>query len=115
MLKGYLKMLFGIFLLLAVLSLLISDAPPRVHAMNIAAFCLSFVVPGLLAVKYRPAIQAGIWLAGGVLGLFVWDIGISFVIVKHDPFMGWYLVYPLGLIGLLCLQLAAKYISRWYG
>jgi len=38
-------------------------------------------------------------------------VGETLVIVKRELFMGWYILYPVGLTGLILLQLAVKYIS----
>ncbi len=82
--------------------------------MDIAAFFFAFVVPGLLGSYVgRKSLKkiVMVWLLGGLIGLFLWDVGSTLVIVKRELFMGWYILYPLGLMGLILLQLAVKYIS----
>lgn len=113
--KEYIKTIIGVFALLSMLSLLIWNGPPlRVHAVDIAAFFLAFVVPGLLGSyvgcnSFKKVVM--VWLLGGLIGLFLWDAGSALVIVKRELFMGWYILYPLGLMGLILLQLTVKYIS----
>jgi len=110
--KKYIRTIIGIFVLLSVLSLLIwNGAPLRVHAVDIAAFFVAFVAPGLLAFNLGRKKQVVIWLVGGTIGLFLWNLGSAFVIVKRELFRGWLFLYPLGLIGLVLLQSVVKYIS----
>ena len=82
--------------------------------MDIVAFFFAFVVPGVLgSYMGRKSRKKGVmvWLLGGVIGLFLWDAGSALVIAKRELFMGWYILYPLGLMALILLQLAVKYIS----
>jgi hypothetical protein len=110
--KKYIRTTIGVFVLLSILSLLIWNGPPlRVHAVDITAFFFAFVVPGLLALYTGPKKEVIVWLLGGAVGIFLWDAGSALVMLKRELFMGWYVLYPLGLIGLVLLQLAVKYIS----
>ena len=109
--KEYLLTIIAVFVFLSMISLLISGAPVRVHLVDIAAFFLAFVVTGLLAFHFGRKNQVLVWLIGGGIGLFLWDVGSAFVIVKRELFMGWFFLYPLGLIGLVLLQVTVKYIS----
>ena len=109
--REYLYILITCFVCLCVASLFISGASMMVHVVNVATFSLAFVVPGLVASRLSFPRQFVTWLIGGAIGLFLWDIGVSLVIVKYDFFSGWYYLYPLGLTTLICLQLAVKYIS----
>lgn len=54
-----------------------------------------------------------IWLVAGLLGLFSWDVVSSLVIVKAEIFMGWYILYPVGLLGILCLQIMARAAGKF--
>ena len=74
---------FTIFLLISVVSVLISGAPIRVHAVNIFALFIAFIVPSLAAVKFNKYV---IWLCGAVLGIIVFDIGSAYVISKRELF-----------------------------
>lgn len=82
------------------------------HAVNIAAFFIAFVVPGVLAFNLGLKKQLTIWLVGGTVGLLLWDIGSTYVIVKSELFMGWPILYPFGLMGLWVLQITVKYIDK---
>ena len=114
--KKHILAVINIFLILSGLSLLFwSGAPVRVHAVDITAFFIAFVIPGLLAFNLSPKKQLAIWFVGGVVGLFLWDVGSAYVIVKRELFMGWPILYPLGLLGLLILQITVKYIDRKTG
>lgn len=102
---------FTIFLFISVVSILISGAPLRVHAVNILALFIAFIVPSLAAVKFNKINKYVIWLCGAMLGIIVFDIGSSYVISKRELFMGWYILYPVGLIVLLLLQFITNYAS----
>ena len=85
-----------------------SGAPARVHAVDISALFIAFVVPGLI-VKNKKKLY--IWLFGAVIGLLYWDVLSASVIVKREILMGWYIVYPVGAIAILLLQFITKYIN----
>lgn len=53
-----------------------------------------------------------IWLAGAIVGLLLWDIMSSFVIVKRELFYGWFIIYPVGLLALYLLQLLTKFSEK---
>ena len=100
-----------IFILLSLISLVISGAPLRVHAVDISALFIAFVLPGLFTNKKENKKQIYIWLFGGVVGLLYWDALSALVIGKREIFMGWYIVYPVGILAILLLQLLVKYIN----
>jgi len=97
------------FLVLSLGSLFLSGAPAKVHAVNITCFFVAFVLGTVIAEK-RPINLPSyvIWLVAGLLGLFSWDVVSSLVIVKAEIFVGWYILYPVGLLGILCLQIMAR-------
>ena len=103
--------ILGIFLILSAISIAISGAPIRVHAVDIAALFVAFAAPGLTALNKETKTQLYIWLLGAVIGLFVWDVLSACVIVKREIFIGWYIIYPIGMLGLVLLQVAIKYIN----
>ena len=109
---GHTSITVIVFLLLSLAYVLTSGAPLRVHSVDIVAFAISFVVPGIVAQKQQTVNPLVIWFAGGIFGIFFWDIGSAYVIVKRELFMGWSIVYPTGVVGLLLLQLLVKYISK---
>jgi hypothetical protein len=88
-----------------------SGAPLRVHAVDIFALFIAFVIPGLIANNKEVKKQYLVWLFGGVFGLLFWDVLSSYVIVKREIFMGWYIIYPVGLSAFLILHLLVKYIN----
>lgn len=106
---------FVIFLALSTASVLMSGAPAKVHLVSIASFFLAYFVGAYIA-------ESGlidkpkwlIWIAAGFVGLLGFDIFSSLVIVKRDFLMGWYVIYPGGLLGLLVLQLFAKWVAIPY-
>ncbi|MEX1215548.1 hypothetical protein [Saccharospirillum sp.] len=104
---------FTLFVVLSVLSLVVSGAPLRVNAVNIGCFFVAFVVGTVLAERRSVGLPGYvIWLLLGAVGLLLWDLLSALVIVKAEVFMGWYIIYPLGLVGLMALQLLAVAISR---
>ncbi|AWF82283.1 hypothetical protein BTJ40_16420 [Microbulbifer sp. A4B17] len=105
---------FLFFVVLSLGSLFLSDAPAKVHAVNIACFFVAFFLGTVVAEK-RPSDLPTyiIWLVAGLLGLFAWDVVSSLVIVKAGVFMGWYIIYPVGLLGILCLQIMARAASKF--
>jgi hypothetical protein len=114
--KEHIRTIIGIFLFLSLLSLLFwSGAPLRVHAVDITAFFIAFVIPGILGFNLSLKKQLVIWFVGGIIGPFLWDVGSSYVVEKRELFMGWTILYPLGLIGLCLLQIAVKWIERKTG
>jgi hypothetical protein len=104
---------FTIFAVLSALSVALSGAPAKVHVVNIGCFFVAFVV-GTVMAERRAGNLIGyiIWVLLGAVGLLLWDILSSFVVVKAEIFMGWYVLYPLGLVGLLALQLLALATSK---
>lgn len=104
---------FTLFAVLSAFSVALSGAPARVHAVNIGCFFVAFVVGAVLAER-RAGNRPGyiIWLLVGAVGLLLWDILSAFAVVKAEVFMGWYVLYPLGLVGLVVLQLVAVATSK---
>ncbi len=104
---------FTIFAVLSALSVALSGAPAKVHVVNIGCFFLAFVAGTVLAER-----RVGnrrhyvIWMLSSAVGLLLWDILSSFVVVKAKIFMGWHVLYPLGLVGLVALQLLALTTSK---
>jgi hypothetical protein len=110
--KKYVMTIIVIYAILSTALLLISGAPIRVNLVDIASFFIAFVVPGMLAFHLNRMNQViMVWLVGGGIGLFMWDVVSTLVIVKRELFMGWYILYPIGLTGLVLLQIVVKYIS----
>ena len=104
---------FTIVTVLSVLSVALSGPPAIVHAVNIGCFFVAFVVGTVLAERRTGNVPSYvIWVLLGTLGLLLWDILSSFVVVKAEIFMGWYILYPLGLVGLVALQLIAITTSK---
>ncbi|WP_157960438.1 hypothetical protein [Marinimicrobium alkaliphilum] len=104
---------FTLFVVLSVLSVALSGAPARVHAVNIGCFFVAFVVGTVLAERRAGNLPGYvIWLLVGGVGLLLWDILSAFAVVKAEVFMGWYVLYPLGLAGLVVLQLVAVASSK---
>jgi hypothetical protein len=54
-----------------------------------------------------------IWLVVGLVGLFAWDVVSSLIIVKAEVFMGWYILYPAGLLGILCRHNLARAVGKY--
>lgn len=100
-----------VFILLSLASIVISGAPLRVHAVNISALLIAFVIPSLISKYKANKKQIYIWLFGGIIGLLYWDVLSAFVIVKREIFVGWYIVYPAGIVAILFLQTLVKYIN----
>lgn len=105
---------FSIFTVLSAFSVALSGAPARVHAVNIGCFFVAFVAGTILAERRAGNLPDHvIWLLLGAVGLLLWDILSAFVVVKAEVFMGWYVLYPLGLVGLVILQLLARATSKF--
>ena len=110
--KRHLRIVIGIFLFLSLLSWLFwSGAPLRVHAVDVIAFFGAFVVPSVLAFNLSLKKKVLAWIIGGAIGLFLWDVGSAYVIVKRELFMGWPILYSLGITGLLLVQIVVNYIE----
>ena len=88
-----------------------SGAPLRVHLVNIAALFIALVIPNLIVIIKNIKKPLYVWFFGGVIGLLLWDIFSTYVIAKKEIFMGWHIIYPIGIFGLLSLQTFIKYIS----
>ncbi|RHW74674.1 hypothetical protein [Colwellia sp. RSH04] len=100
-----------IFSLLSFCSIYMSGAPIKVHAINIFSFFIAFVL-ATVAVEYRwfKLSKLQTWLAFSILGLVVFDVLSSLVIVKRELFMGWFIIYPVGIAGLVSLQILASFL-----
>ncbi len=103
--------ILGIFIIFSAISIAISGAPIRVHVVDISALFIAFVAPGFIARNKEIKTQFYIWLLGAVIGLFAWDILSAYIIAKREIFMGWFIIYPIGIVGLVLLQVAVKYIN----
>lgn len=104
---------FTIFAVLSAFSVVLSGAPARVHVVNISCFFVAFVAGTVLAERRAGNLPGYvIWVLLGAVGLLLWDILSAFVVVKAEVFMGWYVLYPLGLVGLVALQLLARATSK---
>lgn len=102
-----------LFAVLSGASIALSGAPPRVHAVNIGCFFVAFVFATILAERRMQDLpHVVLWLLVGAVGLFLWDLLSTFVIAKVEVFTGWYILYPLGLVGLVLLQLLALATSK---
>lgn len=104
---------FTFFAVLSVISVALGGAPARVHAVNISCFFVAFVGGAVLAERRVGNLPSyTIWLVLGVIGLLLWDLLSAFVVAKAEVFMGWYVLYPLGLVGLVLLQILALATSK---
>ncbi|WP_226647318.1 hypothetical protein [Microbulbifer variabilis] len=104
---------FLFFIVLSLGSITLSGAPAKVHVVNVVCFFVAFVLGTVVAEKRLSNLPAYIiWLMAGLVGLFSWDVVSSLVIVKAEIFMGWYILYPAGLLGILCLQILARAASK---
>lgn len=104
---------FLFFFVLSLSSIPLSGAPAKVHAANIVCFFVAFVLGTVIAEKRKGDLPIYvIWLVVGLVGLFAWDVVSSLVIVKAEVFMRWYILYPAGLLGILCLQILARVVGK---
>ncbi|WP_189484276.1 hypothetical protein [Alishewanella tabrizica] len=105
----------SIFAMLSLTSVLVSGAPLKVHLVNIFCFFLAFVVGAVAAERYKNSMnRLVIWLLSGAAGLLLWDGLSALVIVKAEFFMGWYLKYPIGLLGILLLHFLVWLVCRFW-
>jgi hypothetical protein len=86
-----------------------SDAPLKVHFIDIGCLFFSLVAGSIFAefnkwnfTKFR------VWFVFATFGIFSYDVLSSAMIVKRDFLMGWYLIYPLGIVGVLAVQWLAS-------
>lgn len=101
-----------VFLLLSLISVVMSGAPLKVHAVDVSALFIAFVIPSVITNKNGSKNPLLIWLLGSIVGILYWDIVAAYVIVKKELFMSWYIVYPVGISLIILLQITTKYISR---
>ena len=105
----------AIFTVVSLASIAVSGAPFKVHLVNVSCFFLAFVVGAVAAERYKNSINKSVtWLLCGVTGLLLWDGLSALVIVKAEVFMGWYLKYPIGLLGILFLHFLVWLICRFW-
>ena len=105
-------LLIVVFITLSLGSFLLSDAPLRVHLVNSFALILAVVVPGLISQKLDAPTRYFAWVIGAVLGLLYWDVFSAQAIVKREPFEGWYIIYPVGFVCIVLLQLSIERVGR---
>ncbi|MEZ8188273.1 hypothetical protein ACED29_20940 [Shewanella sp. 5S214] len=105
---------FLFFFVLSLGLIALSGAPAKVHAANIVCFFVVFVLGTVVAENRKSDLPIYvIWLVVGLVGLFAWDVVSSLIIVKAEVFMGWYILYPAGLLGILCLQILARAVGKY--
>jgi len=104
----------AIFTVLSLASVAVSGAPFKVHLVNISCFFLAFVVGAVASERYKNfMLRLFTWLFFGASGLLLWDALSALVIVKAEFFMGWYLKYPIGLVGILLLHFGVWLVCRF--
>ena len=104
----------AIFTVLSLASVAVSGAPFKVHLVNVSCFFLAFVLGAVAAERYKNSINKPVtWLLCGAVGLLLWDGLSALVIVKAEFFMGWYLKYPIGLVGILLLHFLVWLVCRF--
>jgi len=101
-----------VFILLSIISLYMSGAPLKVHAIDISALFIAFVIPNIVSYKKDIKKSFYIWLLGSIIGIFYWDVLTSYAIVKKEIFMWWYIIYPVCILSIMLLQIIIKYINR---
>ncbi|WOH36741.1 hypothetical protein RI844_15390 [Thalassotalea fonticola] len=102
-----------IFIILSIAYLSISGAPLRVHASLICSFFLAYVGGTFAAEKqWFTRSKHSTWLWCGLAGLFMFDVLSAWTIGKRELFMGWYFIYPMGLLGLITLQIFGEFIGK---
>ena len=101
-----------VFLALSLVFITISEAPFKVHVVDISALFVAFVIPSIISIMKDNKNQKYIWLVGATIGLLYWDILFSSVIVKRELFMGWYVIYPIGIGALYLLQIITMYAGN---
>ncbi len=92
----------------------LSGAPFRLLLAEGASFAFAFLVPALLTARqdWRGAFP---WLLGfGLLGVLLLDVWSSIVIVKREFLMGWYVLYPGGLLALLIAHAFCRAVAVGY-
>lgn len=100
------------FMLISTVSVLTSSAPLKVHAVNIFSLAIALPITTLIAKKAKSFQQTFmILLIGSLLAIITIDYLSSIVIVKRTMFMGWYFLYPAGLLILIGLNAACIYVS----
>lgn len=93
------------FLVLSLVSIALSGAPMKVHIVDIGCLFIALVFATIIAERFKSLrSKVFIWISIGVIGLFVFDILSSLMIFKREVFMGWDLIYPIGLSGLVMIQ-----------
>ena len=102
----------GVFLLLSIVSIIFYGAPFRAHAVDITALFIALLIPKFITKNKENKKQIYIWLLCGVIGILYWDVLSSFVIVKKEIFMGWYIIYPFGIVAILLVQAIIKFINK---
>jgi len=101
-----------VFIVLSLVFIVVSDAPFKVHAVDISALFIAFVIPSLVINAVKEKQQLYILLFCAVAGLLFWDILTAYIIVKRDVFMGWYVFYPVGFLVLFMLHILVKYLNK---
>jgi uncharacterized protein YacL len=101
-----------VFVTLSLMPIIFSEAPFRVHLIDALSLFIAFVVPSLITSLKKVKKPFLLWIIGAIIGILFWDIFSSFVITKKEIFMSWYIVYPIGIISLLLLQITVQYISN---
>ncbi len=74
----------GIFIILSVVLLLVSGAPLKVHTIDIGAFAIAYLIPGIIAQRYDGKKAFFILLVGAITGVVLFDLGLSYVVVKRN-------------------------------
>ncbi|MFY0641242.1 MAG: hypothetical protein JXR16_09365 [Bermanella sp.] len=100
------------FLLISMLSVFASGASLKVHAVNIFSLAIALPITTLISSKAKSSQQIFIILfIGSLLSIIAIDYLSSVVIVKRTMFMGWYVMYPIGLLILISINAARIYVS----
>ncbi len=100
-----------VFVVLSLISIFSSGAQFIVHFINILSLFIALVIPSFIINLQKIKKPFLIWIFSAIVGILFWDIFYSLIIVKKELFMYWYIIYPVGIISLVILQIFIQYIS----
>jgi hypothetical protein len=103
----------AIYLAILVPVLISSGAQLRIELVDASALALGFLVPAFF-IRCVSDLRRMLWLLvpWAALAVLWFDLWTAEFVVKRDPFMGWQVLYPIGVLFLLGLLLLHSWLVQ---
>lgn len=111
----HLAISIGIYLTLSAFYLAMNHSSIKIQTIDLGSFFFIYVLPTLaIEKKWTKIAQFKMWVLFALVGIFAYDALSSLAIVKRELFMGWFIMYPIGIFAILFTHTFTLYLSRFW-